>query len=98
MEENFPSDNSDGTKYEAAIQISETESNFSDLNDQLAMQLELLNDSDEDNDSEATLKQGCWEKFLFFVKHSYRDAFRHPCHFCLAFCATFTVVLASLLV
>ena len=44
------------------------------------------------------LKQGCWQKFRFFLKHSYRDIFRHPCHFFLAFSTTYIVVLSSLVV
>ena len=50
-----------------------------------------------DSEGEA-MKQGCLQKFRFFLKHSYRDICRHPCHFCLAFCSTFIVVLSSLLI
>ena len=35
-------------------------------------------------------------KFIFFVKHSYRDIGRHKCHFCLAFSSVFVVVLSAL--
>jgi hypothetical protein len=34
----------------------------------------------------------------FFSKHSYRDAMRHKCHFCLAFCSVFTVVFSMLVI
>ena len=44
------------------------------------------------------LEQGCWQKFLFFIKHSYRDIKRHKCHFCLAFCSVFIVVISMLVV
>ena len=50
------------------------------------------------SDANEELSQGCRQKFLFFIKHSYRDVSRHPCHFCLAFCVTFIVVLATLVV
>ena len=44
------------------------------------------------------LKQGCWQKSLFFAKHSLRDIARHKCHFCLAFCSVFIVVISMLVV
>ena len=53
---------------------------------------------DGEFESEADLQQGCWQKFLFFTKHSFRDVSRHPCHFCLAFCSVFIVVLSTLVV
>ena len=52
---------------------------------------------DETKDQEE-LKQGCWQKFRFFLRHSFRDVYRHPCHFCLAFCSVFIVVLSTLVV
>ena len=48
-----------------------------------------------DNDE---LRQGLRQKFIFFLKHSYRDVFRHPCHFCLAFSAVFITALSALVV
>ena len=53
----------------------------------------IKGESDEDN-----LQQGCWQKLLFFVRHAWRDLQRHKCHFCLAFCSVFIVVLATLMV
>ena len=41
---------------------------------------------------------GCWQAFLFFLKHSFRDIGRRKCHFCLALCSVFIVVLATLIV
>ena len=35
---------------------------------------------------------------LFFVKHSVRDITRRKCHFCLAFCSVFVVVVSTLVV
>ena len=35
---------------------------------------------------------------MFFLKYSWRDTCRHPCHFCLAFCSVFIVVLSTLVV
>ena len=40
----------------------------------------------------------CWQTFLFFVKHSYRDVSRRKCHFCLALCSVMIVVLSTLVV
>lgn len=34
----------------------------------------------------------------FFMKHSVRDVKRHGCHFCLALCSVFIVVLSTLVV
>jgi len=34
----------------------------------------------------------------FFTRHSYRDIKRKKCHFCLAFCSVFIVVIFSLVV
>ena len=50
------------------------------------------------DEEEEGLKQGCWQKFRFFLKYSYRDVGRHKCHFCLAFFSVFIVVLSSLVV
>ena len=36
--------------------------------------------------------------FRFFLKHSFRDVGRHPCHFCLALCSVFIVVLFTLVI
>lgn len=41
---------------------------------------------------------GCWQMFRFFLKHSYRDVGRRKCHFCLALCSVFIVVLSTLVV
>ena len=71
-------------KYEPEIQVSES-------SDADAVPADF---DSEEND----IRQGCWEKFKFFVKHSYRDVGRHPCHFCLAFCSVFIVVLSTLVV
>ena len=49
-------------------------------------------------EDETALKQGCWQKFIFFLRHSWRDVTRHKCHFCLAFCSVFIVVLTTLIV
>ena len=35
---------------------------------------------------------------MLFCRHSYRDLKRHKCHYCLAFCSIFIVVLSSLVV
>lgn len=40
----------------------------------------------------------CWQTFLFFVKHSYRDVSRRKCHFFLALCSVLIVVLSTLVV
>ena len=53
---------------------------------------------DVESEEDDELKQGCWQKFRFFLKHSFRDALRHKCHFCLAFCSVFIVVLSTLVV
>ncbi len=42
--------------------------------------------------------QKCWPSTKMFIKYSYRDLTRHKCHFCLAFCSVFFVVLSSLVV
>ena len=34
----------------------------------------------------------------FFMKHSYRDMKRRKCHFCLALCSVFIVVIFSLVI
>ena len=73
-------------KFVAQIEVSDTDSNF--IPDQVFEEF----DEDELN------RQGCLQKSLFFVKHSYRDVKRHPCHFCLAFCSVFIVVLSTLVV
>ena len=41
---------------------------------------------------------GCCYKTQFFVGHSFRDVGRKKCHFSLAFCAVFIVVLSTLIV
>lgn len=58
----------------------------------------MVNEFNFGAESEAELQQGCWQKWLFFLKHSFRDVSRHPCHFCLAFCSVFIVVLSTLVV
>ena len=35
---------------------------------------------------------------MFFIKHSIRDIARRKCHFCLAFCSVFVVVVSTLVV
>ena len=40
----------------------------------------------------------CCQALRFFLKHSCRDIKRHKCHFCLAFCSVFIVVLSTLVV
>lgn len=39
-----------------------------------------------------------FESFKFFLKHAYRDTKRRKCHFCLALCSVFIVVLFSLVI
>ena len=73
-------------KFMAQIEVSDTDSSF--VPDELKEQLE----------EDERIRQGCWQKSIFFVKHSYRDVKRHPCHFCLAFCSVFIVVLSTLVV
>ena len=41
---------------------------------------------------------GCMQMFRFFLKHSFRDVGRRKCHFTLAFCSVFVVVLSTLVV
>ena len=50
-----------------------------------------------DAESES-MRTGCFQEFLFFIKHSIRDILRRKCHFCLAFCSVFVVVLSTLVV
>ena len=40
----------------------------------------------------------CWQTFLFFIKHSYRDVSRRKCHFCLALTSVLIVVMSTLVV
>ena len=44
----------------------------------------------------STLKLG--QQLKFFCKHTYRDTKRRKCHFCLALCSVFIVVLFSLVI
>lgn len=53
---------------------------------------------DPEEDPEDIRGMGCWHSFRFFLKHSYRDVGRRKCHFCLALCSVFIVVLATLVV
>lgn len=39
-----------------------------------------------------------YESLKFFLKHAYRDTKRRKCHFCLALCSVFIVVLFSLVI
>lgn len=48
--------------------------------------------------SDAALKQGVWQKFLFFLKHSIKNVKRHPCHFCLSSCSVLICVLSTLVI
>ena len=57
-----------------------------------------FNDDLDDKKGDNQLKQGTWQKFLFFIKHSFRDLKRRPCHFCLAFCSVLIAVLSTLVV
>ena len=41
-------------------------------------------------------KQKCWPTTLFFATYQWRDLRRHKCHFTLAFCSTFFIVLSTL--
>ena len=41
---------------------------------------------------------GAMQMFRFFLKHALRDIQRRKCHFCLAFCSVFVVVLSTLVV
>ena len=59
---------------------------------------EINNDPEHLEEEFEGLKVGCWEAFLFFVRHSIRDIQRRKCHFCLAFCSVFIAVLATLVV
>jgi len=38
------------------------------------------------------------ESLKFMIKHAYRDTKRRKCHFCLAFCSVFIVVLFTLVI
>ena len=38
------------------------------------------------------------QSLSFFLKHAYRDTKRRTCHFCLAMCSVFIVVLFSLVI
>ncbi len=40
----------------------------------------------------------CWPSFKFFLTYQSRDMFRHKCHFALAFCSVFFIVLSTLVV
>lgn len=42
--------------------------------------------------------QSAWGSAMFFSTYQCRALKRHKCHFCLAFCAVFIVVLATLVV
>lgn len=76
------------------------------LTDSTNVDTKELHDGFDDDDSnlaakasiEDDMQQGCREKTIFFLKHSYRDVKRHPCHFCIAFSSVFIVVLAALVV
>lgn len=48
--------------------------------------------------NEQIKKQSCWSTTKLFARHSFRDLKRHKCHYCLAFCSIFIVVLSSILV
>ena len=41
---------------------------------------------------------GCCQTFLFFLKNACLDIRKRKCHFCLAFCTVFIVVLCTLVV
>ena len=40
----------------------------------------------------------CWQTFMFFIKHAILDVKKRKCHFCLAFCTVFIVVLSTLVI
>ena len=42
--------------------------------------------------------QKFFSSLKFFFKHSYRDIKRRKCHFCLALCSVFIVVIFSLVI
>ena len=75
-------------KYVPEIEVSDTDSNY----------IPTEFDEEVDTEDDTRLRQGCWQKFLFFIKHSYRDVSRHPCHFCLAYCSVLIAVLSTLIV
>ena len=41
---------------------------------------------------------GCWQMFLFFMRHSFKYIGRRKCNFGLAFCSIFTVVISTLVI
>jgi len=43
-------------------------------------------------------KQSCGSLFNFYASFSYREAKRRKCHYCLAFCSVFIVVLSAIIV
>ncbi|CDW85019.1 family protein [Stylonychia lemnae] len=42
--------------------------------------------------------QKCWPTTKFFTMYQWRDLRRHKCHFCLALCSVFIIVLSTLIV
>jgi len=42
--------------------------------------------------------QAVTQSLMFFARHAYRDIKRKKCHFCLAFCSVFFVVLFTLVI
>jgi hypothetical protein len=42
--------------------------------------------------------QRCWPSTKFYTLYQWRDLRRHKCHFFLAFCSVFFIVLATLVV
>ena len=42
--------------------------------------------------------QRCWPSCKFNMSYQCRDLKRHKCHYCLAFCSVFFIVLATLIV
>jgi hypothetical protein len=42
--------------------------------------------------------EGCWPRTKLFTGYAYQDIGRNKCHFCLAFCSVFVVVVSILVV
>ena len=43
-------------------------------------------------------RQSCCSSFRFFLGHTCKDVKRRKCHFCLAFCSVFVVVLTTVVI
>ena len=71
------------SKWEQQVQVSDTSSTT-----------HVPKEIEEDVDN----RLGASQMFRFFLKHSWRDVTRRKCHFGLAFCSVFVVVLSTLVV